>query len=275
MLILIVGLSNAFRMSPNQNKIPITIFRSTFESAADGETLDKPALPNLDQRRPLKTAVLAMAAKSSRGEIGTESDKLKMINLIEKLESFNPIPSPASSELSIGSWELVYSSTYLFRSSPLFMAARAVCNDGEEAERFNLFCRLHREALAWTTIGKVLQIVTESKLISKFETSGSPFIGLPGPFIKGCIVSESDIESKDDSTWVLFMDTIRIQDSNVPGLSQLLDGFAGIPTRTLSSILESAISLKAPKPKFYTTYVDTHMRISRDQDDNVFVYNRA
>jgi len=249
---------------------------STFEDVMP-ETVTQPQLPNLEQRRPLKVAILALAARTARGEIATENEKVKCLDLINKLESLNPIPSPASSDAILGTWDLVWSDTHLFRSSPLFMAGRAVCKNPEEARRFDFFCQLHRDALAFTQIGKVVQKVTETTLTSEFEARGNPLIGLPGPFVSGTIQSSAEITFRGDSHWELFMDRIRIKKdtSNVPLLKSFLDDFEGIPTRSLSGFLESTINLSAPRPRFFTTYLDTHMRISRDQDDKVFVYNRV
>lgn len=260
---------------PPQGSAFFPALRSTFEDVVP-ETL-VPALPNLEKRRPLKVAILALAARTSRGEIASSEEKAKCIELISKLEALNPIPCPATSEAVLGRWELIFCSTYLFRSSPLFMAGRAVCKTSDEAERFNYFCQLHRDALSFTQIGKVSQIVTATTLTSEFEARGNPLIGLPGPTVSGTIQSSADITLRSDNEWELFMDKIRIKKntSNVPLLQSFLNDFEGIPTRRLSSMLESAVSLSAPRPRFYTTYLDTHMRISRDQDDNCFVYNRA
>ena len=58
------------------------------------------------------------------------TEKAKAIEIIEQLESYNPTDAPCLSDLTKGSWELVFSNTNLFRSSPFFMAARAVCKVG-------------------------------------------------------------------------------------------------------------------------------------------------
>jgi hypothetical protein len=121
---------------------------STFENAALPEISESPPpLPNLERRRPLKVALLATAARTCRGEIATPQEKNVAKDIIEKLESLNPIENPASSDYSLGKWELVYSNTNLFRSSPFFMAGRAQCKDGQEADTFNTFCDLHRQVI--------------------------------------------------------------------------------------------------------------------------------
>ena len=69
------------------------------------------------------------------------------------------------------------------------------------------------------------------------------------------------------------MDTVEIKGSNMPGIRQILDGGLQLSSRTLASLLESTVpSYKTPKPIFSTTFLDDKFRISRDQDENVFVY---
>lgn len=261
------------------------ILSSTFESSISPEidnlstTTTTTSLPNLSERRPLKTALLALAARTLRGTIANEKEKELAFDLITKLESYNPIDNPSNNDMAIGNWELIYSNTNLFRSSPFFMAARAVCKEGEEASRFNLFCDLHRDALAFTNMGKITQRITSTELTSEFETTVPVVPGLPIT-ITGTIVSNASIESKASNSWTLLMDKVRIKEnsSNIPLFGQLLNQFTGLPIKSLGDILESTNSITGytnPNPIFYTYYVDTHMRISRDQDDNVFVYNRV
>lgn len=148
----------------------VPLFVSTFETDVEPTQPTGPggmkSSNHLEERRPLKVALLALAARTNRGEIASTSEKDRARELVRQLESYNPTPEPAMNELSLGRWELVFASTQLFRSSPFFMAARAVCKEGNEAASFNQFCDLHREALAFTQIGKVMQIVTENTLSS-------------------------------------------------------------------------------------------------------------
>lgn len=279
---------NGYRISSLQkyNK-KLILSSSTFESSISPETIfidnnvssSTIPLPYLAERRPLKTALLALAARTKRGEIANEKEKEIAFELITRLEGFNPIENPCDDNLSLGKWELIYSSTNLFRSSPFFMAARAVCKDGAESDRFNLFCDLHRDALAFTNMGKISQTITKTTMCSEFETFVPIVPGLPIT-ITGTIMSNADIVSSTGNSWTLFMDKVRIKEntSNIPGLNNLLNQFTGLPIRSLGSILENTNNVTGytnPKPIFYTYYVDTHMRISRDQDDNVFVYNRV
>merc|ERR1712232_675116 len=125
-----------------------------------------------------------------------------------------------------------------FRSSPFFMAGRAVCSTESQAKQYDWFCDMHRAALAISNIGTVRQIISPTRLVSEFEVKvGSiPFISnfLPGPLlgysggmpvtIEGAIVSSSDVISiEEDKSLELLMDTVEIKGSNIPLLRQLLD----------------------------------------------------
>uniref|UniRef100_A0A7S0C2H2 Plastid lipid-associated protein/fibrillin conserved domain-containing protein n=2 Tax=Proboscia inermis TaxID=420281 RepID=A0A7S0C2H2_9STRA len=71
------------------------------------------------------------------------------------------------------------------------------------------------------------------------------------------------------------MDTVEIKGSNIPGLRQILDAGVKLGSRDLGSFLETNVdSYTNPKPIFRTTYLDDQIRISRDQDNKVFVYGK-
>lgn len=256
---------------------PIHVTQSTFETDIITDQTPATPLPYLAERRPLKTSLLALAARTKRGELAKSNEIELALDIISKLESFNPTPDPAMSELVNGKWELIFSNTNLFRSSPFFMAARALCKDGEQSERFNTFCDLHQKSLEFTRIGRVSQTITPLKLISEFDTN-VPFPGLPIA-ITGTIMSSSDISERRSDSFQLQMDTVRIKEgsSNMPILNSFLDTFTGIPVRALESVVGQmpTLGLQPRQPTFRVTYVDTHMRIGRDQDNHVFIYNRV
>lgn len=132
----------------------------------------------------LWTQLLLLASRTGRGEFASKFDKATATAMIRQLETDNPTASPTTSPLMLGTWELVYSSTQLFRSSPFFMAGRAICKDGSEAEQYDWFCDMHRKALAISNIAAVRQVVSSSKLVSEFEVKvgAVPFLGSKWPF---------------------------------------------------------------------------------------------
>ena len=106
-----------------------------------------------------------------------------------------------------------------------------------------------------------------------------PFVNLPlmgsgglPVAITGSLVSTADIVGRPSSGGMeLLMDSVEVKGSNVPGLRALLDGGLKLDTRALATALEDNLPLPSP-PLFRTTYVDSQLRVSRDQDDKLFVY---
>ena len=251
--------------------------RSRLLSSVADEIIDvQPVI----SREALKCDILKKSLLVSRGEIASSNEKFQITDLVRALES-SAAPRPTE-EMFYGRWSLVFSDTQLFRSSPFFLAARAVCQDGDEADRFNLFCDLHRDALSFSQIGKVSQEITATSITSYFETKVSVVSGLPF-VIKGTIQSTADIISLntegDESIMQIFMDKVRIQEysSNIPVIGDALNNFSGLPIRTLGNFLESTLlagRYKNPKPVLRTKYIDGDFRVTRDQDDNVFVFVR-
>eukprot|EP00535_Pseudo-nitzschia_heimii_P001386 CAMPEP_0197181932 /NCGR_PEP_ID=MMETSP1423-20130617/6065_1 /TAXON_ID=476441 /ORGANISM="Pseudo-nitzschia heimii, Strain UNC1101" /LENGTH=393 /DNA_ID=CAMNT_0042632279 /DNA_START=116 /DNA_END=1297 /DNA_ORIENTATION=- len=231
------------------------------------------------------SSLLRIAASTGRGEFANSDQKEKAAELISVLEKNNPTPEPANDPMINGRWELVYSSSQLFRSSPFFMAGRAVCSTKEQADQYDWFCDMHRQALAISNIGTVRQVISSTLMISEFEVKvgAVPFLNDFTPFsyggglpltIDGSIVSQADITpTEDGKAWELLMDTVQIKGSNIPGLRTILDNVLQLQSRALGSFLESNLDgYTNPRPIFETTYLTESVRISRDQDGKVFVY---
>ena len=238
-------------------------------------------------------ALLLVAASTDRGQYANIHQKEQVSSLLSQLEStYQPTPSDDGNNIIspslTGTWSLVYSNTQLFRSSPFFQAARTVCKTSEEVQQFEWFCNMHRAALAISTIGEVRQVISkEGRLTNEFEVKAGavPFLSDFTPFrysgglpitVDGAIVSTADVTTNDNGEWEIYMDTVEIKGSNIPGLRSILDmDDSKLKSRDLSKILEDNVdSYEVPRPVLRTTFVDDSMRIVRDEDDNVFVYGK-
>lgn len=261
----------------------------SMDDAGSDRDADKVKTETFDGTGKTMQKLLELSARTGRGEFASQEERHAAMDLVQVLEGDKTmLPGVAWNEKMYGRWELVYSSTELFRSSPFFMAARAVCTTDEQTQQYNWFCEMHRKSLAISTIGSVRQIVSPSRLISEFEVSAGaiPFLRKFSPFsysgglpvaIQGAIVSTADIDTLDEGdAWEISMDTVEIKGSNMPGLRQLLDSGLKLESRQLGTFLENNLpNYSNPKPIFETTYLDDRIRVSRDQDNNVFVYSKV
>ena len=228
----------------------------------------------------------SLATITSRGEYASKEQKKAISTVVAKLEASNPNPEPTiTTDLMEGTWELVLADNgHLFRSSPFFMAGRAVCTTPEQAKQFDWFCSMHRKALAISNIASVRQIISRDRMVSEFEVKAGavPFLSDFTPFkysgglpvtIDGAIVSTAELTAINTTTWELFMDTVEIKGSNIPGLRQVLDSGLKLQSRQLGGFLQDNVpSYTNPKPLFRTTFLNEQFRINRDMDDNIFVY---
>ncbi|CAN0439131.1 unnamed protein product, partial [Laminaria digitata] len=76
-----------------------------------------------------------------------------------------------------GVWELVYTDTQPFRSSPFFMAIGELF--GEEKDRAETLFAFHRAATSIGEIGRVKQTISEATLVSEVDLKVGVWPGLP------------------------------------------------------------------------------------------------
>lgn len=233
------------------------------------------AAPSSSARERLLVAV----AGSARGEAGG-AENARVERLAAELEaSTSTAPSWTLLDLQ-GRWDLAYSSTQLFRSSPFWLAGRDTCADSEQARQYDWFCEMHRAATRVGTIGAVRQIIDarERTLVSEFETKVAAFpmrVGGAMPLeITGAIVSSADVVDDANGALTLYMKDVEVRGSNIPGLRNVLDAGLKIDSRALSNLLENTVTLPQPRPVLDTTFLDDDLRIARDVDNNLFIYVR-
>lgn len=88
-------------------------------------------------RDELKRELILLASVTNRGACATTEENNLVVDLVTQLEALNPTADPALN--SQGDWDLCYSSTQSFRSSPFFLAIRAFLGDDNKAVAENAF----------------------------------------------------------------------------------------------------------------------------------------
>jgi len=218
-------------------------------------------------RDELKRELILLASVTNRGMCSSTEEANLMVDLVTQLEALNPTADPGSN--SQGDWELCYSSTQSFRSSPFFLAIRAFLGDDNKAMAENAF-DIHDKATTASRVGKVRQIIDEKNLISEYELSVGLLPGLPF-VVKGTVVTTADLTVIPPETMELRVRGTKVKGSNVPFFDQYLDdNSVELPVGDLYQTLNGDI----PVAVLRTYYVDEAMRITRDIDDNFYVFTR-
>lgn len=219
-------------------------------------------------RDALKRELLVLASVTDRGEYASKDEQNMIVDLISQLEALNPTANPASN--CQGEWDLCLSSTQFFRSSPFFQSIRVALGDDNKAVADNFF-DLHDRATSVSRYGRVRQTITVDKLISEVDLLVGIAPGIPVR-IQGTVVTESDLRVISAETMQVSVTTTQVKGSNIPLLNQLIDNLKlELPVGSLYRTLQG----QAPAVQLRTFYVDEAIRITRDVDDNFFVFTRS
>jgi len=219
-------------------------------------------------RDDLKRELLLLASITDRGAYCSPDEQDIVIDLVAQLEALNPTPDPASH--CEGEWDLGYASTQLFRSSPFFQSIRMAVGDENKGVTENGFA-LHAQATSGSRVGRVRQIVTANTLISEVDLAVGMLPGIPMS-LKGTVVSTAALEVVSDQKWELQIETTKVIRSNIPLLNSVLEDYLQLelPVGDLYSSLQGTV----PVIPLTTVYVDDTLRITRDVDENFFVFLR-
>jgi len=221
-------------------------------------------------RDELKRELILLASVTNRGMCASAEESNLVIDLVTQLEALNPTADPGTN--SQGDWELCYSSTQSFRSSPFFQTIRAFFGDDNKAMAENAF-DIHDKATTASRVGKVRQIIDErnTELISEYELSVGLMPGLPF-VVKGTVVTSAEMRVIAPETWELRVKGTKVKGSNVPFFDQYLDdNSVELPVGEFYKTVNGDIPVAVLK----TYYVDEAMRITRDVDDNFYVFTRV
>ena len=220
------------------------------------------------ERLTLKNKLLQIGAMTNRGEFLANKDEVA--DIVASLESLNPAFDSVQDGLkpSIqGEWELVYTDAQLFESSPFFLVIRELLGSLEASRAKEIF-RMHRAATATGQIGRIKQVISGDELTSKVDLKVGIFPGQPFSIL-GTVVSTAACTIEDDYNLRLKIRDTKIEDSNLPFFKSF-ENFAKMP---VSNVVETLFK-KVPESLLVTYFIDDTMRITRNQDDSIFVYVR-
>lgn len=170
-------------------------------------------------RDALKRELLLLASVTNRGLYSNKDEAGLVLDLVSQLEALNPTAYPA--EHCSGEWDLCYSSTQLFRSSPFFQAIRIAVGDDNRQMAENGF-KLHDRATSGSRIGRVKQILSSTQLINELDLEVGVLPGLPFK-IKGTVVTTASMKIVSDKEMDLTLESTRVKGSNIPLLNQIME----------------------------------------------------
>ena len=280
LFLVLVASCQAFFIPPSLYTRIRTSVKSTIEDVGpsdyDPDTSLDPFIKSLsidinsedeEIRDELKRELLLLASVSDRGLFLSSEEKDIVIDIITQLEALNPTRATAME--CYGEWDLVLTSTQAFRSSPFFQSIRSVLNDKSTAD--NAFS-LHEAATSIGKVGRVKQLISEDGFFtSEVELEAGLMPGMPFS-AKGTVITKAKFEIVGEDQWDLFIQTTQVKNSNVPFLDQLLDDFpVELPVGDLYNMARGSV----PGFSFKTSYVDDTLRITRDVDENFYVFSRV
>ena len=241
-------------------------------------------------REALKRELLLMSSVTSRGEyIASREEQDLIVDIVTQLEALNPTADPALN--CDGRWDLCMAGTFkplsigeagkkskgsnprnaLLRISPFFLTLRTILGENNKA-----ILQLLEETLLGNgrivTFGRLQQIISDRELRSEVsvESTAGVFSLLPLPQLKLKIVTTASLSILPPMQWNLELKETTIDTSSSGVLSKIPS--TAIPVGQLLSKVNK--EGKVPLSSLKTMYVDEGIRITRDEDENFFVFAR-
>jgi len=224
-----------------------------------------------------KMALLSIAAASARGEGATSSQKDEARAIIDKLCAMNAVAEPAYSDMMDGDWELVYTDTFPFRSSPFFWGVGKLLGDNAG---FFYSAHEHQTSMFGGGCGKVVQTIdmNAGKIMSDVivrASIGVPLLGFSPLFSGfGSVITSGEANPfGGDSIAVPISSlstTVRQDDASVLPALNFLNG-STVPVGDIMGRITDGSS----EVLMTTKYLDENFRVSMLEDDSVLVYRRV
>ena len=234
------------------------------------------------RKSKLKSDIYAHAATTSRGKEATSMEKENVKKLLRELkdlqsrsEKKNEVKMSANEMLN-GKWQLCYTDTHSFRSSPFFWQLGNAL--GEDNAKMFYSAHEHQTSLFGGVVGQCFQTIDlEAKTLTSDcvvkASVGVPFVGISPIFSGyGSVISKANIvDSESDSLFVVMESTtIKQDDENVIPFLNFLNN-TRVPVYDVFQSIGNAV----PPVEMKICYVDEEMRVTELGDGSVFVYKRV
>ncbi|KAL3915036.1 MAG: hypothetical protein SGILL_005833 [Bacillariaceae sp.] len=202
-------------------------------------------------RDALKRELLLLASVTDRGAYATKDESDIVTDLVTQLEALNPTTEPAGH--CEGDWDLCYSNTQFFRSSPFFQSIRVAVGDENKGLAENGF-DLHDQATVGSRVGRVRQTVTATQLISEVDIELGMLPGIPLTNTKGTVVTSASLDVTGESNWELRVENTKVKGSNVPIISMFMDELHfELPVGNFYSTVQGAVPVIPMKVCLFET----------------------
>lgn len=236
----------------------------------------------------LKLDLLRIAALTGRGQLATCAERNRVEDAIWELEMRTPIEETASSEALLGRWALVYASEDPTRSSPFFWAFRKatealkapfglVEEGGIAATVFAI-----TDSLPGKSVGEAVQTITANEIKSEVEIFAGASAGSdrkrkgdgPPTFasFRSVMTTTSEITDASGTTTKMRVAKTQVRKSALGRLLRPLVNLDDMEFKTDS--LLSPLREGSTEVSMTTTYLDGLLRVSRNEQGQVFVFAR-
>jgi hypothetical protein len=235
-------------------------------------------------REELKRELLLLASVTNRGTLANQEEQDIISDIVAQLEALNPTPEPVYQMIHDNDmsdyeheWDLVVTNTQLFRASPFFLLVRSLLKEQSTAN--DLF-DLYNQLTSLNKIGRVREIFYNGVLRSEID--------LEVGFIKATVITQATYDSKtknnaNPETMELCITSTNTKQGNLPfmdvfpsliGTSSFLSSSSSPMELPIGQLLKN-IRGNVPKVVLKTFYIDEGLRITRDVDDNFYVFSRV
>mmetsp|Transcript_28255 Transcript_28255/g.28543 ORF Transcript_28255/g.28543 Transcript_28255/m.28543 type:complete len:286 (-) Transcript_28255:32-889(-) len=229
--------------------------------------IGKPDQPNNNDLSFLSSDLLRLAALSSRGQIGKENIS-KAKRIIEDLENYRVDETAIDYSLLLGEWELVFADDDITRSSPFFWAFKKATKDLKDP--LNASKQWSDSVLAFTdgipikSIGECTQMITSDSLRSQVRVQVFP----AGSSL---MTTTSTWRSTEEPNLLeLQVDKTQVLESTISKFLPFLDSNMSFPSGSALELIKPGSSTVYMR----VTYLDSNIRICRNEENYVFVFTR-